>query len=154
IEVTPVNDAPVASDLSATTPEDTQLAGNVTATDVDSPELTFRVVDGPLHGTLVLHADGSFTYLSELNFNGSDGFTFVANDGFLDSEPGTVTLIIIPVNDAPIAQDQAATTNQSTTVAGTLLATDVDGPTLSYLLVTAAANGSVVVNPDGSFTYT
>src|SRR3989441_12811831 len=58
-------------------------------TDVDSPVLTAVVVTGPSHGALTLDADGGFTYTPAANFNGSDSFTYKANDGLLDSDVAT-----------------------------------------------------------------
>ena len=87
IDVTPVDDAPVVGDTAETTAEDTQLTGTLTATDVDSTTLTFHVVDGPQHGTLVLDPTGSFTYTPVADFNGADGFTYAANDGLARLEP-------------------------------------------------------------------
>src|SRR5204862_4093 len=104
----PVNTAPVATNDSSATNEDTALT--ITApgvlgndTDVDSPALTAVVVTGPGHGALTLNANGSFTYTPAANFNGSDSFTYKANDGLLDSNAATVALTINPVNDAPVA---------------------------------------------------
>jgi hypothetical protein len=51
-------------------------------------------VSGPAHGTLTLNADGSFTYTPAAGYSGTDSFTYVANDGFADSAPGTVTITI------------------------------------------------------------
>ena len=67
--------------------------------------LTATLVIGPTNGTLVLNADGSFTYTPNPDFNGSDTFTYVANDGTHDSAPATVTITVNPVNDAPVAAD-------------------------------------------------
>src|SRR5439155_294755 len=90
----PVNDAPVAVNDSFATDEATRLSfalpgvlGN--DTDVDSPALTAVVVTGPGHGALTLNANGSFTYTPAANFNGSDSFTYKANDGLLDSNAAT-----------------------------------------------------------------
>ena len=49
------------------------------------------LVTGPAHGTLTLNADGSFTYTPAANYNGTDSFTYKANDGTLDSNVATVT---------------------------------------------------------------
>src|SRR5207247_1490797 len=51
------------------------------------------------HGALTLNANGSFTYTPAANFNGSDSFTYKANDGQADSNVATVALTINPVND-------------------------------------------------------
>src|SRR5207249_3877468 len=108
LTIRPVNDAPLAVNDTFATDEDTALT--ITApgvlgndTDVDSPALTAVVVTGPSHGTLALDADGGFTYTPAANFNGSDSFTYKANDGQADSNVATVALTISPVNDAPVA---------------------------------------------------
>src|SRR5205823_4275981 len=76
LTITPVNDAPVASNASATVAEDTALSGTVSGTDVDGDVLTYAVVNGPAHGTLTLNATGSFAYAPAANYNGPDSFTF------------------------------------------------------------------------------
>ena len=48
-------------------------------------------MSGPAHGTLTLNADGSFTYTPAANYNGTDSFTYKANDGSADSNAATVT---------------------------------------------------------------
>ena len=75
-------------------------------------------------------------------------------DGDEISDLQTTVLTITAVNDAPVAQDGSASGNEDTPVNGTVFATDVDGPNLTYSLGTQAAHGIVVVNADGSFTYT
>src|SRR5438876_707881 len=107
LTINPVNGAHVARTGGLASDEDTALT--VTApgvlgndTDIDSPVLTAVVVTGPSHGTLALATDGSFTYTPAANFNGSDSFTYKANDGQADSNVATVALTINPVNDAPV----------------------------------------------------
>jgi len=102
ITVTPVNDAPVANAQSATTPEDTALSVTLSGSDVEGDTLTYTVVAGPTHGTLSGTAP-NLTYTPAPDFDGSDTFTFNANDGRLDSAPATVTITVTPVNDAPSA---------------------------------------------------
>src|SRR5262249_59664511 len=110
ITVTAVNDAPVAGNGSMTLAEDTSANGQAAATDVDGDPLTYTLVDGPAHGTLVFNADGSFTYSPAANYNGADSFTFKANDGTADSNLGTVSIAITAVNDAPVAGKASETT--------------------------------------------
>ena len=52
---------------------------------------------------MVLNDDGSFTYMPSANYSGTDSFTYKANDGLLDSNVATVTIVVDPVNDAPDA---------------------------------------------------
>lgn len=104
ITVAPVNDAPTVADVSLAGQEDTAVSGNVlaTATDVDGDALTAALVTGPAHGTLLLAADGGFTYTPEADWHGEDSFTVRVNDGALDSAIATVRLTVAAVNDAPI----------------------------------------------------
>jgi VCBS repeat-containing protein len=107
LTITPVNDAPVVADVLATTAEDTALviALGAYATDVDSTALTTQIVTGPAHGVLTQNADGSYTYTPDANYNGADSFTYLANDGALDSNIATVSLNVTAVNDAPTLGD-------------------------------------------------
>ena len=102
IVVGAVNDAPVAGDDSFSTSEDQPLTvaapgtlGNDSDTDGDS--LTAVLVNGPSNGTLSLSANGSFTYTPNAAFNGTDSFTYKANDGALDSNVATVEIVVAPV---------------------------------------------------------
>ncbi len=159
ITVNPVNDAPVADDDAYSTDEDTSLIvaapgvlGNDTDTDGDA--LTAVLVTGPANGSLTLNANGSFTYTPDADFNGTDSFTYVANDGDLDSNVATVTLTIDPVNDAPTCDDpQSDSTDEDTTLNGAVLCDDIDANTLTYSLVADVSNGSLTFNPDGTFSY-
>src|SRR5205823_4129027 len=127
-------------------------------TDIDSPTLIAVLVSVPSHGALSFNTDGSFLYTPAADYNGPDSFTYKANDGQADSAPVTVSLTINAVNDAPIARDDAFTTNQEATL--TVAApgvlgndTDVDGPTLVALIVSNPSNGSLTLRADGSFIY-
>ncbi|MFA7628493.1 MAG: Ig-like domain-containing protein, partial [Candidatus Dojkabacteria bacterium] len=152
ITVNDVNDAPVAQDQSVTTPEDTLIDITLVATDVDGDALTYAIVAQPAHGTVTL-VDNVATYTPALDFNGTDTFTFKANDGTVDSNVATVTITITPVNDAPVAQDQSVTTPEDTPIDITLVATDVDGDTLTYAIVAPPAHGTGTL-VDNVATYT
>ncbi len=157
VDDAPANNAPVAADDNATTAEDTSVSGNVLAndTDADGDALTAALVTGPAHGTLVLNADGSFSYAPGLNFNGADSFIYQVSDGAL-AATGTVFLTVTPVNDAPVAGDDSFSTNEDVALVGNVLANDadVDGPPLTAALVSGPAHGILTLNPDGSFSYT
>ena len=71
----------------------------------------------------------------------------------LDGNVATVTLTINAVNDAPVAQDGSASGDEDTTITGTVTASDVDGPSLTYAVVAQAGHGTVTLNQDGSFSY-
>jgi VCBS repeat-containing protein len=164
VTVRPVNDAPVAAGDAFATDEDTALSVAASGvlgndTDVDSGPLSARLVSGPAHGTLSLNADGSFAYTPAANYNGTDSFTYVANDGSADSASATVTLNVNAVNDAPTARADSYSTDEDTALtvgAPGVLGndTDVDGDALSARLVSGPAHGTLTLNADGSFTYT
>src|SRR5207249_8273400 len=165
ITVTPINDAPVAAnDDSYTTPEDTQLTVSdpgvlANDTDADGDTLTAMLVSGPNHGTLTIIYDGSLVYMPALNFNGTDSFAYKASDGQAQSGVATVTITVTPVNDAPVAaNDDTYTTpedTQLTVSAPGVLAndTDADGDTLTAVLVSGPAHGTLTLNADGSLVY-
>lgn len=162
--VSEVNFIPIVANDTFFIDEDTLL--NVAApgilandSDPDGNVLTAILVSGPSHGALTFNADGSFSYTPGANFNGEDSFTYMANDGVANSNPATVTLVVKPVNDPPLAADDSYTTleNQTLTVAAPgVLANDIDidGDTLTSVLVSEPANGTLVLNANGSFSYT
>jgi VCBS repeat-containing protein len=162
--VTCVNDAPVAVDDAGTTDEDSVL--NVAApgvlandTDADGDSLTAVLVSGPTNGSLTLNTDGTFSYTHNGSETTSDSFTYKANDGTADSNVATVSITVTPVNDAPVAVNDAYTTAEDTplTVAAPGVLTndsDAEGTPLTAVLASSPGNGSLALNADGSFTYT
>jgi VCBS repeat-containing protein len=141
ITVTAVNDAPVASNGSATTPTLTPiLNGSLSATDVENDDLTYSLVTGPSDGILVLSDDGSFTY-DPGAFHGTTSFTFKANDGTADSNTATFT---ITVNGSPVAADDADVTVLGTAIIDVRV-NDSD-PDDATIQLTVAANLSVTAN--------
>ena len=83
------------------------------------------------------------TYTPNLNYNGSDSFTFTTNDGTATSSPATVSLSINPVNDPPTGVNQTATTTIDAAVAITVAAQDVDGDPLTFAIVNSPTNGTL-----------
>jgi RHS repeat-associated protein len=179
LAITPVNDAPVVNaDKTLTLLEDaapTSL-GITAPTDVDGDALTITVntLADPSKGFIRL-ANGtsisvnqtlSLTELQQLvfapaaNANGAAGaFRYTVNDGNGGTATQAVTLAITPVNDAPVALGDTATTNANTPLtlsAATLLAndTDIEGDTLSLSSVSNAINGTVTLNASGNAVFT
>ncbi|MBI5965682.1 MAG: tandem-95 repeat protein [Chloroflexi bacterium] len=153
-----VNDPPTAGNDAYVTDEDTPL--NISAPgllandgDPDGDAITAVLVNTTQHGSLALNPDGSFTYTPDANYNGSDSFTYKANDGSLDSSEATVTITINPVNDAPVANGTSVNVDEDAFVGITLTGSDVDGDTLSFNVVTAPANGALSgTAPDLTYT--
>ena len=158
VTVTPVNDLPVANDDSVTTPEDTPVTASVTGNDVlsgDGGNTWSRLTD-PADGDVVFSSDGSYTYTPDADWSGIDSFTYEICDVDGDCDPATVTIKVNPVNDLPVANDDSVTTPEDTPVTASVTGNDVlsgdGGNTWSKL--TDPANGDVVFNSDGSYTYT
>ena len=158
--------APVANDdPSYSTDEDTTLnATSVLANDTDANGDVLTAVQdvGPAHAaSFTLNPDGTFSYVPTANYNGSDSFTYHANDGTLDSNTATVTITINPVNDAPVAYDDPNyVTDEDTpmTIAAPGVLgndTDVDGDVLTAVEAAGPADAAAfTLNSDGSFSYT
>src|SRR5262249_41834939 len=100
-------------------------------------------VVAPTHGALSGTAP-TVTYTPAADYNGPDSFTFKANDGTLDSNVANVTITVVAVDDAPVADDQAVTTDEDTAKTITLSATDVDTATaLTYAIVAQPTHGTL-----------
>ncbi|HWW77182.1 MAG TPA: Ig-like domain-containing protein, partial [Pyrinomonadaceae bacterium] len=172
VTVNAVNDKPVATPQSLLTDEDVPLDITLGGTDVESSPLSFTIVSGPSHGTLgslgapscnpgVGTCSSLVTYTPGLNYNGPDAFTFKVNDGSLDSTTVSIALTVNPVNDAPVAVNDAYNASENTplTVAAASGVvkndTDVENQTLTAQIVASPTHASsFALNADGSFNYT
>jgi VCBS repeat-containing protein len=158
IAVETANDAPVAADDAFDVVEDTPRTLSVLANDSDTEAspLTPNLVDGqgPANGTVTLNAGGtSFDYAPNADFNGSDGFSYTVSDGSAISNVARVTITVTPVNDAPVAQPQAVTTDEHAPVAITLAGQDVENSQLAYRITAQPSHGSL--SGEGNvYTYT
>jgi hypothetical protein len=142
ITISPANIAPVAASQSVSTDEDKPLAIRQSATDANSDPLTYRILSQPSMGKLSGTAP-NLTYTPNAHTNGSDSFTFRANDGKADSNIATVSITVVPVNDAPTAVAQITSTLEDSPVGILLSVSDRDGDTLSYRIVSNPAKGSI-----------
>ena len=99
-------------------------------------------------GTLTLNLNGSFTYQPNQNFDSIDSFTYIATNGTHNSNNATVTLFVNPINDAPIAQNDTASTPEDTPVTIPVLNndSDVDSDFFTVNSITQGTNGTVTTN--------
>ena len=132
----------MATAQSVSTAEDTAKAITLAATDANSNPLTYVIATQPAHGTLSGTAP-NVTYTPASNYNGSDSFTFKANDGIADSSPATVSITVTAVNDVPVATAQSVSTALNTAKAITLAGSDVENSALTYTIVTQPAHGTL-----------
>jgi PKD repeat protein len=157
IVIDPVNDAPVAIAASYTLNEDEPLVIQLNATDIDSMVSGYDVVEDPIHGQIqwINTQTGEMTFTPEQHFNGNISFDFFATDGIDSSEPATIQLTVIAVNDPPIANSDSIQTNEDVPISFSLTGTDIENDPLSFAIQTEPDMGTWEINSTtGTFTYT
>jgi hypothetical protein len=159
INITAVNDKPVATAQTVTATEQTEKEIILAGTDADGDTITYIVSSLPSNGTLsdngtVITSDDlpktttgtDVNYISTSDSATSDSFSFKVNDGTVDSDATTVTINITAVNDKPVATAQTVTATEETAKTITLAGTDADGDTLSYIVASLPSNGTLSDN--------
>lgn len=169
IEILGVNDQPSISAQDLTTPEDTVVNGTAQGSDIETPKASLvfskrtEAGDGPEHGSVTVNADGSYEYTPNADYNGSDSFVVVVDDGSGESNStnfAVVNVTVTPSNDAPTANDDTATTSEDTAVNIDVLDNDTDvddtwgGETLTVVSTSGVDNGTAVINGDNTITFT
>ncbi|MFT5786937.1 MAG: VCBS repeat-containing protein, partial [Ascidiaceihabitans sp.] len=139
-------------------PDGVPISGRVTATGGDTDAMVFAVATDPSNGTVTINEDGTFSYVPDADFSGTDVFTYVVTQGSGStavSDTGQITVSVSAVNDAPIAQDAVFSVNEDSSVTGTVSAFDPDGDPITFSIVAGQGptNGTVVMQPDGAFAY-
>jgi len=157
--ITVTNALPVLDNDAATTHMGEPVSGiDVLANDSD-PDGDAFAVDSFLYegnGTLIKNEDGTFTYTPPDGFVGQDSFTYTTNDSQIGVSSDSATVTISVINALPTLADDAATTEQNVTVTIDVLANDVDpdGDPLSVGDFTYEGGGILVLNDDGTFSFT
>ncbi|MCH2210576.1 MAG: Ig-like domain-containing protein, partial [Fuerstiella sp.] len=148
------NTAPEADDLSVSGDEDTDISGQLTASDAELNPVTFVGATSPTNGSVVVNSNGTFTYTPNANFNGADSFTFTVSDGSLE-DVGNVNITVNAVNDRPLANDVAISAiEDGPAVDGNFSVTDVDtSDTHTFAITTTPTEGTVTDNGNGTFTF-
>ncbi|MCG9731649.1 retention module-containing protein, partial [Shewanella sp. Isolate13] len=177
LEVTPVDDPSILANDSNTIDEDTVATGNVldNDSDIDSGLLVVSFeVNGETYtagstvelegGELVINEDGSYTFTPNDNWNGTvPVITYTTNTG----ESATLTLEVTPVDDPSILANDSNTIDEDTVATGNVLDNDsdidsdlsvvsfeVNGETYTAGSTVELEGGSLVINEDGSYTFT
>ncbi|WP_318475676.1 retention module-containing protein [Photobacterium leiognathi] len=178
IHVTPVNDAPVANPDSVTTNEDTSITVDLIKndSDVDGDKLTIKEINGtPLtggeqtvvvdNGKIVIADDGGMTFIPSDNYHGDVTVPYTITDGD-KTATSTVTIHVMPVNDAPVANPDSFTTEEDTSITVDLIKndSDIDGDKLTVTEINGTPltggeqtvvveNGKIVISHDGGMTF-
>lgn len=125
LDVTP-GQAPSAAASTASGDEDQQIAILLQASDPDGDLVDYAVVTQPVHGTLG-GTPPELTYTPARDFSGDDAIQFTVTDGFFTSDTATVTIHVMPVNDAPVAAGQAVAAVEDTAIDLLLGGSDLEG---------------------------
>ncbi|TOD58065.1 RTX toxin, partial [Vibrio parahaemolyticus] len=152
--------APVADIVAdkATVVEDMPTIIKVLGNDMfegDDKVVSLDTNNGPANGTVSVNPDGSVTYTPNDNYHGADSFTYIVTSGGV-SESTTVNVDVTPVNDAPVAKDDIATTQEDTVVTIDVLPndSDVDGDKLSIESASVPKEQGTVEVVDGKLVFT
>ncbi|WP_318487552.1 retention module-containing protein [Photobacterium leiognathi] len=161
-----------------TVPEDNKVVLNLLDNDtsVSGDPLSIHSINGtPLtgsdqtivieHGHITITADGTITFIPEPNFNGDVNVDYTVTDG-TSEEHGYSTVIVTPVNDAPVANPDSFTTDEDTSITVDLTKndSDVDGDKLTVKEINGTSltggeqtvvvdNGKIVIAHDGGMTF-
>jgi len=152
VSITVTRVAPITVADAYSTPAGVTLTGNVLSNDLGTNPRAI-LINRPANGTLVLNPDGSFRYTPNAGFSGADSFTYYACDPampLLCGNPATVSITVLRI--APVTVADAYTTPQNTTLTGNVLANDL-GTNPRAILINRPLRGTLVLNPDGSFSY-
>jgi hypothetical protein len=137
-----------------TTSQGVTLMGNVLTNDLGT-NLSAILVIRPTHGTLALNPDGSFTYQPAAGYAGTDSFVYYAcnlGTALLCGDPATVSLTVTGGSAPPVTVADSYATPQGVTLTGNVLSNDL-GTNLRALLIIRPTQGTLALNPDGSFSY-
>jgi VCBS repeat-containing protein len=152
------NTTPVAEGETPTTHMGVPLDGTIqdNISDPDGDPFTTALVTDTENGTLTLNPDGTFTYTPEEGYVGTDSFTYSVTDGEIGTEPIQATVTITMTNTLPVLDNDAVTTGMDVGVVVDVLAndSDADGDPLTVDSFTYEGAGTLVLNEDGTFTYT
>jgi parallel beta-helix repeat protein/VCBS repeat-containing protein len=168
ITITSDNLPPIAYNDSYNSSEDTLLqvlAPGVLENDADpdsGPEaLSVVLIDDVTQGTLLLHVNGSFSYMPDANYSGMDWFSYQAFDGESYSEVSLSYLTIAEVNDPPIAINDTASIIANTSIVISVIANDydidgsIDPTTVTHVAGNGPNHGNITIDPvTGNVTYT
>ena len=165
-ETDPTQAPPIANDDQATAFVGQIVNGTLLTNDGDPTGQNITIntspTRNPVNGTVLIRSNGTFSYVPYPNFVGTDTFSYqiVDEDGNTDTAVVTITIAADangPANDAPIGGDDAGITTKNVPIDGNLLANDFDlnGDALqiNVVPVTNTSNGTLRINPDGTFHY-
>ncbi|WP_172826882.1 Ig-like domain-containing protein [Flammeovirga sp. SJP92] len=137
------NVAPIVENKTLSTAKGVAVQFTLEGTDADNDIIKLSIKTQPQNGVISM-VDGAYQYTPNQNFQGQETFTYVANDGRVDSNEGIITVTVQNENNnAPVANPQTLEVISGVELPITLEGTDVDGDVLSYEVVDQPANGTL-----------
>ncbi len=153
IDVNSINDAPIIITETIVTDEDTTYIGQIEASDVEADSLTFAIVTPTMSGTATITQNGELAYVPLDNFNGNDSVSISVTDIHGASITAVIEMTITPVNDPPVLSENSFNTDEDILLNASLVASDIDGDTLSYTLHSTTTSGVLTLEETGTFSY-
>ncbi len=157
IDMIPVNDIPVALNNTNAIASQILLTGTVANNDSDGDNdpLVFTIVTGAVNGLFSMNADGTYQYVSEAGFEGSETITYLVCDIQNACDMATLTINVSLNNTPPVANDDEFATDEDLTLFGDLAQNDNDseGAELTYTIITYPAHGMIEFETHGTFTF-
>ncbi|MBT7944065.1 MAG: tandem-95 repeat protein, partial [Alphaproteobacteria bacterium] len=152
------NADPAADDQVVATSEDQPLSGQLSATDTDEDTLSYALADdgAPGHGSVIINADGTYTYTPPADFSGTDSFSYTVSDGEGGATTATVSVNVAAVSDVPVLSVSAASGAEDTAISLAISATVPGSEELATLTISGVPDGATLSagtdNGDGSWT--
>jgi len=146
VNVSAVNNPPVASSQSLTVAQDGQLVITLSGSDPEGSALTYSILTTPVKGSFSGTAP-NLVYVPFKNLTGTDSFTFAVSDGALQSAPATVNIMILAVNHSPTAISLTTNIVEDTPVNLILKGADPDGDALAFSIVGSPSKGTLTDAP-------
>ncbi len=156
VSVVSINDGPVAMNDHFATLEDTPIVGTVGANDSDleGGALNYQLLTVPANGSLTFNSDGTFTFNPDPNFHGVTTFDYEVCDQLGVCDQATVTIRVDAVNDSPVANDDAVSTDEDSSVTVNLVGNDTDPegdvPDVVEINGVSLLPGDIITLPSGS----
>ena len=151
--VTLNTNVPTANNMNLTTVMNRAINTTFNVTNPKNNTLIYTVLSEPMHGTLNCTDDGKLIYTPNINYTGTDNFTYKVNNGFFESNIAVVNITINP-NKPPVTFNMTLLTNKNKSINELFNITDPDPDLLSIIITKKPQHGTITINTNGRFTYT
>ena len=143
INVDPSVYIPGTSDGALVTNEDSSLEFTLEPFDAGGSPLFYTFFSPTGHGIVIDCGPALRRYVPNTNYNGPDVITYIVSTGSATSDVRSLSVVVVPVDDAPVAAPQHVATAEDTPVAVTLAGSDIEGSPLTYTLLGEPVHGTL-----------